>query len=100
MLLVLVVKFVCLSEMAAHRPHLLGEGTDVPEQRLVLKVPQYVVAIIDRLHTAQRGVEEGLQVVFFAAGRDGRDNLVQIQVREEVGRFPPIDNRAGLGFVK
>ena len=48
----------------------------MPQERLVLKVPQYAVAILDRLDTAQRGVEEGLQVILFAAGRDGGDNLV------------------------
>jgi len=58
------------------------------------------VSIIDRLDTAQRGVEEGLQVVFFAAGRDGRNNLVQIQIREKFGRFPSIDPRSDPGFVE
>jgi len=45
-------------------------------------------------------VEEGLQVVFFAAGRDGRNNLVQIQIREKFRRFPSIDPRSDPGFVE
>jgi MFS family permease len=35
-----------------------------------------------------------------AAGGDRRNNLVQIQVCEELGRFPPIDESVVLGFVE
>ena len=58
------------------------------------------MAIIDRLDVTQGGVEERFQVVLVAAGRDGANNLIQIQVSEALGRFPPIDNRAYLGLVK
>ena len=61
----------------------------MPQKRLVLKVSQHTLAIMDRLDMAQGYVEKGLQVVFFAAGRDGGDNLVQIQVGEALGDARP-----------
>jgi hypothetical protein len=88
-----------LREVGAHRPHLLGERHDAPEQRRVLEVPEDVVAVVDRLDARQRGVEEGLEVVLLAVGRDRSDDLVQVQVTEESGLRPRFGARAARRFV-
>jgi hypothetical protein len=41
------------------------------------------VPVLDRLEVVERRVEEGAELVLVAAGDDGRDYLVEVEVREE-----------------
>ena len=72
----------------------------MPQHGLVFQITQNIMTILDRRDAPQRAVEKRLQVVFLAAGSRGRDDLVQIQIGEEVGRFPAVTDFADFGFVE
>jgi hypothetical protein len=48
-----------------------------------LDVAEDLVPVLDRLEVVERRVEEGAELVLVAAGDDGRDYLVEVEVREE-----------------
>ena len=54
-------------------------------KRLVLEVPEDLVAVSGRVDRSQRRAEERLQVVCVAAGGDGIDDLVETQVGQNIG---------------
>ena len=81
-----VIRLLSRPQMAAHLPHFLGEPTDPLEQRRVLQVPHDLLPIANLVGIAERAVKEGLQIVFVPSRRHRRDNLVDVQVVEVLGR--------------
>jgi hypothetical protein len=86
--------------MLAHLPHPLRKVPYRLEGRSVLKVMHYLVAVTDCLGVVQRNVEERLEVVFVSPGGHCRQDLIEIQVREEGRLFAPTGAASVFGPVK
>ncbi|WP_284206701.1 hypothetical protein [Mesorhizobium tianshanense] len=86
-LLVSVVEFVGLRGGLAHLPHLPSEAPDGLKESVVFEVAKDFVAIADSVDIMQGRVKERLQIVLVASHRDGRDDLIEVQVHETGGCF-------------
>jgi hypothetical protein len=74
-----------------HAAHLLGERPDGLEHLGLLQVAGYLMAVAHDRHVLQRGVEEGLEVVFLAARGHRRQHLIKMQVGEAGRLFRLVD---------
>ncbi len=73
--------------MLAHSAHLSREQLDRLHQNLVFEILHDSLTIRDRVEIIQPGVVERREVVVLPVGRDGVDDLVQIQITKEGRRF-------------
>ncbi|MGH7715275.1 MAG: hypothetical protein ACREML_04680, partial [Vulcanimicrobiaceae bacterium] len=76
--------------MLAHRAHVLGEHLDRVEQTGIFEILHDFVTKHDGIDIVQRHVEERRQIVFFLAGGDGGDDLIEIEIGQKVGRRHPV----------
>lgn len=59
------------------------EGFDLREERFLFEIAQDFMPIQDGVHVVQGGVKERLEVVLLFAGRDARDDLIEIEIAEK-----------------
>ena len=84
---VLEVDLLRLLETLAHRAHLSGERFDGLHQDLVFQILHDLLTIGDRVEIIQSRVIERLEVVVLPVGRNGVDDLIQIQIAKKGRRF-------------
>ena len=70
------------------------------QQAGVFEIAHDFMAIEDRIDVAQGGVEKWREIVFLFAGGDRRDDLIEVQVGEEVGRGERFAARAAFRAFK
>jgi hypothetical protein len=86
-LLVRVAELGRLGQVLAHVAHPRPELRHRFAEGLVRQVPLHLMPVLHRRHVAQRGGEEGREIVLVPSGGHRGEDLVEVQITEQRGIF-------------